>query len=213
MGGLRPLSVMGRRSGLRTGWKRVCLSDFSSRPSYYRIDKGPRPVYNPPISTAMKGSSPTHLIAAGTAVAALLLTACGGGYYYDHPPYYHPQYSPQYPHGGYHGHGGHPQGADPSKIENPDWDAGRQYGRNPAQNHRNQAPGGGQTQPAPGGAAPTPAPGPSGPPNGILVPNRPGMIMSPYAQDANKLIDVRGLPSGTVIECPYSDGGRTIRVP
>ncbi len=160
----------------------------------------------------MKGFRPSFLKPAGAAAVAVLLAACGGGYYYDTPPYYYPQYGPPYPVGGYEAQGGPGGGADPSKIENPDWDAGRQHGRNQAQNQRTPAPGSGQAQAPVGGGSAAPST-PTGPASGILVPNRPGMIMSPYAQDPNKLIDVRGLPSGTVIECPYSEDGRTIRVP
>jgi hypothetical protein len=45
---------------------------------------------------------------------------------------------------------------------------------------------------------------------GIPVQYRPGFIRSPLAPDAG-LIDVRGVPSGTEIQDPYS--GQTIRVP
>lgn len=45
---------------------------------------------------------------------------------------------------------------------------------------------------------------------GIPVQSRPGFIRSPLAPDAG-LIDVRGVPSGTEIQDPYS--GQTIRVP
>ena len=141
-------------------------------------------------------------------MAVGLLFASCGTYYDAPPPYYQPSYGHPYPH--------YPEQAGPGsqKIENPEIDQSRQFGANP---NPGQTPGGrpsgGQTTPGHspgGGAAPTE---PSGPPAGILVPNRPGMIMSPYARDPNKLIDVSGLPSGTVIECPYSQDGRTIRVP
>jgi hypothetical protein len=45
---------------------------------------------------------------------------------------------------------------------------------------------------------------------GIPVQYRPGFIRSPLAPDAG-VIDVRGVPSGTDIQDPYS--GHTIRVP
>lgn len=135
--------------------------------------------------------------------ASVLVTASCGSYYEEPPPYYQPPYGPAYQQGW----GG--QGPDSRKIENPDWDSQRQFGANPAPGNVN--PGAGSTQPGPGGGTAPIAP--AGPPNGILVPNRPGMIMSPYVQDPNKLIDVSGLPSGTVIQCPYAGDGRTIRVP
>jgi hypothetical protein len=45
---------------------------------------------------------------------------------------------------------------------------------------------------------------------GIPVQYRPGFIRSPLAPNAG-VIDVRGVPSGTEIQDPYS--GQTIRVP
>lgn len=55
-----------------------------------------------------------------------------------------------------------------------------------------------------------PPPQPAGPaPYGVKVDGKPGFIASPFA--SGKLIDVRGLPPGTEIECPYTN--RPILVP
>ena len=49
---------------------------------------------------------------------------------------------------------------------------------------------------------PVPPPTPANPEYGKKSEGKPGFIESPYA--AGKLIDVRGLPPGTEIECPYT---------
>lgn len=55
-----------------------------------------------------------------------------------------------------------------------------------------------------------PPPQQAGPaPYGVKVDGKPGFISSPFA--TGKLIDVRGLPPGTEIECPYTN--RPILVP
>lgn len=40
-------------------------------------------------------------------------------------------------------------------------------------------------------------------PTGIVVPEKPGYVNSPYAKDAG-VVDVRGIESGTLVRCPYT---------
>lgn len=56
---------------------------------------------------------------------------------------------------------------------------------------------------------PVPPPVVSAPAFAKKVEGKPGFVESPYAQ--GKLIDVRGLPPGTEIECPYTK--RPIAIP
>lgn len=143
------------------------------------------------------------------ALAAVSLIASCSSYEEGPPPYYQPVY----------GRAGTERLEPDSrrKIENNVPSGDRQFGMNQAPDQgsdvaRNlNGQGGYQNS---GDEAPGLDGGPSsGPAQGIMVPNRPGMIMSPYARDPNKLIDVSGVPSGTLIRCPYSEGNRTIRVP
>jgi hypothetical protein len=57
---------------------------------------------------------------------------------------------------------------------------------------------------------PVPQPVVGNPQFGIKVPNKPGFIKSPYTGD-ERLIDVRGLPPSSEIECPYTK--RSMLVP
>lgn len=64
-------------------------------------------------------------------------------------------------------------------------------------------------QPATPAANPVPSPPVVQPAFAKKVEGKPGFVESPYAQ--GKLIDVRGLPPGTEIECPYTK--RPIAIP
>jgi hypothetical protein len=58
--------------------------------------------------------------------------------------------------------------------------------------------------------APTPPQGMTSLPYGKVLPNRPGMVNSPYAA-AHQVVDVTGLKPGQEVKCPFS--GKLFRVP
>jgi hypothetical protein len=69
----------------------------------------------------------------------------------------------------------------------------------------------GTTKPKPDGVIP-PVPPPTGKPEyGIKIEGKPNQIRSPY-DPQGRPIDVRGLPPGTEIECPFTPG-RHLLVP
>jgi len=47
-------------------------------------------------------------------------------------------------------------------------------------------------------------------PSGIPISGKPGLVKSPYAQYAGE-VDVKGIPSGTTVKCPYT--GKIFIVP
>lgn len=63
--------------------------------------------------------------------------------------------------------------------------------------------------PSTNNAAPSPGTKPSSSlssnyPKGILVPDKPGYVNSPYAEHAG-LVDVQGFSTGTMVRCPYTN--------
>ena len=58
--------------------------------------------------------------------------------------------------------------------------------------------------------APTPQEPPADMPKGVIVPDKPGFVRSPFAP-GNGFIDVRGFPPGTQVRCPLT--GKTFLIP
>ena len=132
-----------------------------------------------------------NIFTAATIAAAMTFSAC----HRDR----HPQHPTRVPHG--------PSGPADSGDEPED-----SNGKPPTENLPDPNPTTGNVPPPPPSGngnviPPPPQPGPA--PYGVKVDGKPGFISSPYA--SGKLIDVRGLPPGTEIECPYTN--RPILVP
>lgn len=64
--------------------------------------------------------------------------------------------------------------------------------------------------PAPTAPTPPPASGADALPFGIKVPDKPGMVLSPYDKTAG-IVDVQGIAPGKKVKCPYT--GKIFRVP